>query len=119
VLRDDAADRDDNTTRFLVIGASNCVCPQPSGNDRTLILFGVKHSTGSLTAALGEFSSRGINMESIESYADPEKAWVYNFFAELQGHAHDPEVCNALEALEAQCTFVTVLGSFPVAKGSK
>ena len=113
VLAKDIQDIQGNTTRFLVIGQKFST---PTGNDKTSIVFGVKHKVGALYDVLSVFKTDHINMTKIESRPSRNKAWEYYFFVDIDGHAEDPEVARALEELQEHCTLMTVLGSYPKAE---
>jgi len=99
-----------NTTRFLVIGPQSC---PPTGNDKTSLMFAVQDKSGALFAALEPFERLGISMSKIESRPSKRKAWEYYFFVDIDGHAEEPLVIQALEELQARCTLVKILGSYP------
>lgn len=100
-----------NITRFLVIGKADAV---PTDNDKTSILFSIKDRVGALHDMLMPFKKHKINLTKIESRPSKKKAWDYYFFVDLVGHKDAPEVEKALSELEEQCTFLKVLGSYPV-----
>ena len=99
-----------NTTRFLVIGPHSC---PPTGNDKTSLMFAVQDKSGTLLAALEPFQQLGISMSKIESRPSKRKAWEYFFFVDIEGHAQDLPVVEALDELEKRCTLLKVLGSYP------
>jgi chorismate mutase/prephenate dehydratase len=99
-----------NFTRFLVIGRE--MGPK-SGRDSTALVFSVKDRPGILFEALGHFAKRGINLSKIESRPLKGRAWEYVFFVEMDGHISDQGIKDALQALENDCVFIKVLGSFP------
>ncbi len=99
-----------NSTRFWVIGKKVC---QPTGNDKTSLMFSVKDRPGALFSLLQPFSEEGINLTKIESRPTRRKAWEYVFFVDLMGHINDPPVKAALSRIEPHCVFVRVLGSYP------
>jgi chorismate mutase/prephenate dehydratase len=107
-------DRDDNTTRFVVIGRK--LFPV-SGNDKTSILVSAKEteSPGVLLHLLAPLSKHGVNMTRIESRPSRKRKWDYVFFLDLDGHAADERVRKALVEVEAQASLFKVLGSFPKA----
>lgn len=113
VLAENIQDMQGNTTRFLIIGQEYSA---PTGNDKTSIVFGVKHKVGALYDALSVFKTDNINMTKIESRPSRNKAWEYYFFVDVDGHAETPEVNRALEELQEHCTLMTVLGSYPKAE---
>jgi chorismate mutase/prephenate dehydratase len=101
-----------NYTRFLVLGKK--AAPQ-SGDDKTSIIFGVKHEPGSLYRALKALSRRGINLTKIESRPVKNTPWEYNFYVDFHGHARDKACREALSDLRTRSTFVKILGSYPIA----
>lgn len=99
-----------NTTRFLVIGRH---ASPPTGDDRTSIMFTVQDKPGALFHALEPFSRLKISMSKIESRPSKRKAWEYFFFVDVDGHASDPLLKDAISALEQHCTFLKILGTYP------
>jgi len=99
-----------NTTRFLVIGRT---ASPPSGDDRTSLMFCVHDKPGALFHALEPFNRLKISMSKIESRPSKRKAWEYFFFVDIDGHASEEKVQQALEALSQHCTFVKILGTYP------
>ncbi len=110
VLARDIQDQSGNLTRFLVLGRSY---GEPTGADKTSLVFSVKHRAGALYAALGVFKRRGLNLTRIESRPTKRTPWEYLFFVDFEGHARAPRVARALAELERHCTRMTVLGSYP------
>jgi len=112
VISEGIEDSDVNYTRFLVLGKKIVAA---TGNDKTSIIFRIRHTPGSLCRALHVFSTRRINLTRIESRPVKNKQWQYSFYVDFQGHADD-EICRkALRELRSRCAFVRVLGSFPAA----
>jgi len=102
----------DNTTRFLVISHTDC---PPSGDDKTSMMFSVQDKPGALFKTLEPLKRLKINMSKIESRPSKRKAWEYFFFVDIDGHATDPLLVEALAALARHCTFIKILGSYPKA----
>lgn len=102
-----------NRTRFLVIGKNE---PQPSGKDKTSIFFSVRHKAGALLRAMTAFDMHNINLTMIESRPTKQMPWEYVFFIDFLGHIKEEHVIRALQLLEEQSLFVTVLGSYPEAE---
>jgi chorismate mutase / prephenate dehydratase len=103
-------DSDVNYTRFFVLGKR---IPLRTGDDKTSIIFGVKHKPGSLYDALHALSTRRLNLTKIESRPVKDTPWQYNFFVDFQGHIKDRACLEALHSLRTKTTFVKVLGSYP------
>jgi len=100
-----------NITRFLVISKHEI---NPTGSDRTSLLFSIKDRIGALHDMLIPFKKYRINLTKIESRPSKKKAWDYYFFVDLVGHYKDSRVKKALEELEGKCKFLKILGSYPV-----
>ena len=113
ILAREIEDNPRNTTRFFVLGKQDC---SPTGEDKTSIVFLLKHRPGTLHEALGEFSGRGINLTKIESRPTRQKPWEYNFYLDFEGHRSDAAIKEALGRVEDISVFLKVLGSYPKAK---
>jgi chorismate mutase/prephenate dehydratase len=105
-------DRDDNVTRFLVIGKT-LARPLGGGLDKTSLVISLRDEPGALEKALRPFGARGINLSKIESRPSRKKAWDYLFFIDFVGHYRDALVQEVLAELENHCAFVKWLGSYP------
>jgi len=114
ILFNTVEDRDDNTTRFVVVGRK--VFPA-SGKDKTSVLVSAKETEtpGVLLLLLAPLSKHGVNMTRIESRPSRKRKWDYVFFLDLDGHAEDEHVRKALDDMKAQASLFKILGSFPKA----
>ncbi len=99
-----------NYTRFLVIGTAE---PQPTGRDKTSIMFSIKDRPGALFDMLLPFKKEKLNLTKIESRPTRQKAWEYIFFVDFLGHRSESRVQKALQGLERSCVFLKILGSYP------
>ena len=106
-------DNPNNFTRFFILSQQDS---PPSGNDKTSIVFSVKHKPGALYEFLKELAIRNINLTKLESRPTRQKPWDYNFYLDFEGHRQDKASQEALEYLEGTSLFVKVLGSYPKAK---
>jgi len=113
VLARDIQDNAYNFTRFFILSTEES--PQ-TGNDKTSIVFSVKHKPGALYNFLKDLTENKINMTKIESRPTRQKPWEYNFYLDFEGHRQDKMAKKALEKLAASALFVKVLGSYPRAK---
>ncbi|MFA5356448.1 MAG: prephenate dehydratase [Candidatus Omnitrophota bacterium] len=111
VIASDIEDSPHNFTRFLIIGKTDVPA---TGDDRTSIMFSIKDKVGALHNMLLPFRKYNINLTKIESRPSKKKAWDYYFFVDLDGHRDNPRVKKALMELESKCTFLKVLGSYPL-----
>jgi chorismate mutase/prephenate dehydratase len=103
-------DNTKNFTRFLVLSRSD---GKPTGDDKTSIIFSVKHFPGALYDALEVFAKRELNLTKIESRPTRRVPWEYMFYCDFEGHRDEEKCQAALKDLEPKCTFLKVLGSYP------
>ncbi len=106
-------DNPNNFTRFFVLSQRDSPA---SGNDKTSIVFSVKHQPGALYEFLKELAVRNINLTKLESRPTRQKPWDYNFYLDFEGHREDKASREALDYLEKASLFVKILGSYPKAK---
>jgi len=111
VVEDSIQDSSHNVTRFLVIGKTEA---KPTREDKTSVMFAVKDRSGALHDVLVPFKRYRINMTKIESRPSKMKAWEYYFFVDIEGHHTDTKVKKALLELKKSCSYLKVLGSYPV-----
>jgi chorismate mutase/prephenate dehydratase len=112
VVEENIEDQSSNITRFLVIGDQEA---QPTGEDKTSIVFSVKDEIGILHRMLEPFAKNRINLTKIESRPLKNKPWEYLFFLDLAGHKGEPRIQRAINKLERRCLFIKILGSYPCA----
>lgn len=107
-------DQPRNVTRFLVIGDDGI--GRRTGDDKTSILFSVRHEPGALYRVLRPFADNRINMLTIESRPLKGRPWEYVFFLDVAGHVSEPRMERALDALRPRCVSLRVLGTYPVCR---
>ncbi len=107
-------DRATNTTRFLVIGPKDC---PPTGRDKTSLMFGVPDRAGALFSALEPLQRTGVSMSKIESRPSKRKPWEYVFFVDVEGHRQEDRLVQSIGEVEARCSFLKILGSYPNTTG--
>ena len=112
ILAANIEDEPDNTTRFLIIGKQS---PPPSGQDKTTLLLSTPNRPGALARLLVPLAEAGVSMTRIESRPSRRGMWDYVFFVDIEGHAEDPKVAQALEGLKKETAMLKILGSYPVA----
>ncbi|MFC2022016.1 prephenate dehydratase [Chloroflexota bacterium] len=113
IIAREIEDNPNNFTRFFILAKQDS---PPSGNDKTSIVFSVKHKPGALYEFLRQLASKNINLTKIESRPTRQKAWEYNFYLDFEGHREDKVAREALDTLEKSALFLKVLGSYPKAK---
>jgi len=113
IIASEIEDNPHNFTRFFILSPQDS---PPSGNDKTSVVFSVKHKPGALYDAIKAFAAKNINLTKIESRPTRQKAWEYNFYLDFEGHRQDNVAQEALANLEEASLFVKILGSYPKAK---
>ncbi len=114
ILAEGIEDNSSNMTRFLVIGRRES---EPTGDDKTSLIFATPDSPGALHRALDSFASRNINLAKIESHPVKERLWEYLFFVDMLGHINDERSQTCLNELKEKTTLLRILGSYPKARG--
>jgi len=119
VLADGVEDHPGNVTRFVWLAREGDEPPVTKRPAKTSIVFwGFNDSApGALVDVLRELSDREINLTKIESRPRSVRLGHYMFFADLEGHEHEPTVAQALTALAERVETLRVLGSYPAAAG--
>lgn len=102
-----------NLTRFLVLAEYDA--EQPSGDDKTSILFTAKNEVGMLARMLRPFAAHGVNLIKIESRPQRGRPWEYFFFIDLEGHRLGRTVLRALAEVKRDAPMLKILGSYPAA----
>jgi len=112
IVARDIEDEPTNTTRFLVLGPEETA---PSGRDKTSLVLSVRNRPGALLELLAPLAGHDIGLSKLESRPARSGAWEYVFYVDIDGHYADANIRKALAAVEEHCTFLKVLGAYPVA----
>jgi chorismate mutase/prephenate dehydratase len=99
-----------NRTRFAVIGRLQTL---PSSRDQTSIVLSVPNQAGAVYKLLAPLAQHGVSMTRFESRPARMGAWDYYFYVDIEGHAQDKKVAQALAELKANAAFFKLLGSYP------
>ena len=111
IIKQGIENNPNNFTRFLIFSKENT---SESSNDKTSIIFSVKHEPGALYQILKEFNDNDINLTKIESRPNKNTNWEYNFFVDLIGHFSNSKISSVLDKISENTIFLKVLGSYPV-----
>ena len=112
VLKQGIENNPNNYTRFLIFSKANST---EETNDKTSIIFSVKHEPGALYQILKEFNDNNINLTKIESRPNKNKNWEYNFFVDFSGHFSNSKIKSVLDKISENTLFLKVIGSYPIA----
>jgi len=102
-------DYKENKTRFLVIGKDKMT---RTGNDKTSILFSVRHEPGTLYRALKAFEKYELNLTMMQARPSRKGPWEYVFFVDVEGHEDEDAVKGALKELRKETIIMKTIGSY-------
>ena len=105
-------DESRNTTRFLVLARDDVA---PSGRDKTSLILSTRNVPGAIHDLLSPLAKNGVSMTRLESRPAKTGLWEYVFYIDIEGHASDAKVAQALREIERKASFVKNLGSYPAA----
>lgn len=105
-------DESSNTTRFLVLAREDA---PPSGHDKTSLILSTRNVPGAIHDLLSPLAKNGVSMTRLESRPAKTGLWEYVFYIDIDGHARDAKVAQALAEIERKASFVKNLGSYPAA----
>ncbi len=109
-------DHSGNITRFLIIGKE---MPQPTGRDKTSIMFSTPHVPGALFKAIEPVDKAGVNMLKLESRPTRDQNWSYYFFLDIEGHHAEDRVKTTIDEIRHHSLSLKILGSYPVFNGGE
>ncbi len=113
IILSNIANNLNNYTRFLIL--SKEYSPK-TDNDKTSIIFSIKHEPGSLYRIIESFHKNNVNLTKIESRPTKENTWEYNFYVDFEGHRDDSKISEMLDKIKQEALFIKVLGSYPSAR---
>ena len=105
IIRENIQGNYQNSTRFVVLSKEQ---REPTGCDKTSIVFSVDDKPGSLYHALKIFADSRINLTKIESRPMRTNLGEYLFVVDLEGHIRDGIVERALNRLAEQSKYFSV-----------
>lgn len=99
----------DNHTRFGALSRD----PSPLGDpNKTSLVFGVGHVSGSLYRCLGAFAERHLSLSKLESRPRGGRPWEYVFYVDVEAPADAPQMVEGLAEVSEHATFTRVLGTY-------
>ncbi len=112
ILARDVADREDNLTRFVIVGRSpveldaRIIC-------KTSLIFATRHEEGALVRVLQILADRGLNLTKLESRPRPGSPWKYVFYLDTEGRLSEDEMKATVAELEPLTQDLKLLGTYP------
>ena len=116
-LADEIEDRQNNTTRFLIMSREPDYTRRPNRNGEqgmmTSFVVRVRNIPAALYKAMGGFATNGVNMTKLESYMVDGVFTATQFYADIEGHPDDDNVRLALDELRYFTSMTNILGVYP------
>lgn len=113
LLFEDIEDNPNNLTRFFIIARQQA---EPSGDDKTSLMFTTEDKPGALVRVLSIFDRLGVNLTHIDKRPSGRENWSYTFFVDAEGHRADAPLASAITLASGECATLHVLGSYPRAR---
>lgn len=99
----------DNYTRFGALSRN----PEPLADpDKSSLVFGVGHVSGSLMRCLAAFADRHLSLSKLESRPRAGRPWEYVFYADIEAPAGETPMIDALADVSGHSTFTRLLGTY-------
>ena len=83
----------------------------------SLLVYLEKDRPGALYEFLEVFAKRGVNLTRIESRPSKKELGDYLFYIDIEGHASNALIIDALKDIKGKTDMLKVLGSYPVFTG--
>ena len=127
ILAENIEDNPYNFTKFLALARPSTAMSGPTFDLRpsdlrpvkTALVFATQNRPGALHAALGVLAGAGLNLTKLESRPARQRPWEYIFYADVEVDTAEPATRAALDALGTHCTFLAILGSYPVLNAAR
>lgn len=109
ILKGEGMSAECNSTRFIVISNKKRFVKDAG---KISVYFELPHESGSLYNMLSHFIYNDLNMTKIESRPIVGRNWEYRFFIDFEGNLSDPAVKNALRGIDAEASYLRILGNY-------
>ena len=112
VLDEKINERDDNTTRFVVMSRDKGWVDIPGQDKSFIAVFTVDNVSGALLVPLQIIADYGYNMKVLHSRPLKSHKWQYYFYVEIEGDVTSEKGQEMMAELERSCSFAKALGPF-------
>ena len=113
IIKENIANNLNNYTRFLILSKKET---HETENDKTSIIFSIKHEPGSLFRIIENFNNNKVNLTKIESRPTKSNSWEYNFYVDFEGHQKNSKISQMLNQIKKETLFIKILGSYSTSK---
>ena len=109
ILRENINDDKSNQTRFILIGDFET---EPTGKDRTTLMFTAANRPGSLMEILNIFYKNNINLSYISSRPSKHEFGDYIFIVNFDGHIKNKTILETVKQVKEKATYMKFMGSY-------
>ena len=109
VLKDSINDDKSNRTSYILIGDYET---EPTGHDKTTIMFTTKNKPGALMEILNIFSTNNVNLSHISSRQAKDNHENYIFTVSCDGHIRRSKIMSTLSQIKEKADYMKFLGSY-------
>ena len=109
VIEPNINDKDDNTTKFIIIGKELI---KPDDCDKITVVFSLDNKAGTLYKFIKCFADNNINMVKIESRPTKHQPWEYLLYIDFEGYINDQSVKTVIELIEEKSEYFKLLGCY-------
>jgi chorismate mutase/prephenate dehydratase len=111
ILKENINDDKSNHTNFVLVGN---VDTDPSGHDKTTVMFTTENHTGALMEILKIFYDNKINLSYISSQASKQNNQNYIFVVSFSGHIKESLISNTLAQVKDKAAYFKIIGSYEI-----
>lgn len=109
ILRENINDDKSNQTMFILVGDFET---EPTGNDRTTLMFSAANKPGALMEILNIFYQNNINLSHISSRPSKHEFGDYIFIVTFDGHVKNKRIFETIRQVKEKATYVKFMGSY-------
>lgn len=109
ILEENFENRQDNTTRFIVISKKLYI---PHDAQKVSLCFSLPHVSGSLYSVLCRFNSLGLNLTKIESRPMEDGNFEYLFYLDFTGNLRSEDAVQLICQLSEELPGFSFLGNY-------
>lgn len=113
ILKNNINDDKANQSRFILIGDFET---EPTGNDKTSIVFSSENKPGALINVLQVFMENHVNILYIASHPCKNNFGEYIVEVNFDGHIQDENIINTLRQVKELTAYMRFLGSYEKSK---
>ncbi len=109
IIKKEINDKDDNNTKFIIIGRDLITSGQ---KDKITIVLSLDNKAGTLYNYIKYFAQNSINMVKIESRPTKDEPWEYHLYLDFEGDMKNKVIKDVLKLIEQKSEYFQLLGFY-------